>query len=169
MLQWTKTTLARLRADEKGSFGFIFALLLVPVLAFTGMVVDYARLSAAEDRLQAAVDAGILAAANAGGRTSDMQILAAELIAANMSDAPVAMDTVIDDYEIRIDASFELDMAMLALLGQMSREITASARLVSAYRLSGGNVVAGNGSAHRIPASSGRRLKRGNAPVYLAR
>lgn len=169
MLHWARSACARFSVCENGSFGVIFALLLAPVLALGGMALDYARMSAAEDRLQAAVDASILAAAASGGRTSDMQLLAADLIAANVDAEQVDVETIVDSHEIRIEARYELDMAMLALVGKPSHEIIASAKLISAERFTGGRTkIAGNASTPARSISA-RRSRRGGAPFYLAR
>jgi Flp pilus assembly protein TadG len=55
-------TWERFAADARGGLGFIFALVLVPVLGFLGAAVDYSRGSQAQTSLQAAVDAAALAA-----------------------------------------------------------------------------------------------------------
>jgi Flp pilus assembly protein TadG len=52
----------RFAADARGGLGFIFAIVLVPVLGLIGAAIDYSRSSQAQTSLQAAVDAAALAA-----------------------------------------------------------------------------------------------------------
>jgi Flp pilus assembly protein TadG len=53
--------------DERGTVAVIFALSLVPLIAFGGVALDYARGSLARARLDNAIDAAVLGAAQEGG------------------------------------------------------------------------------------------------------
>lgn len=133
--------LSRFWRNERGNFAIIFSLSAIPVLGIAGIALDYSRISAAEDRLQAAVDAGLLAAATeAGSRTSDMQLLAAGFIEANMGDVPVEVNTTIDSHKIRIVAKHELVLPVLAAIGKPVTEIAAEGELVSAAPLKSNGV-----------------------------
>lgn len=134
-------TIRRFWRDERGNFAIIFSLAAIPVVALAGMALDYSRISAAEDRLQAAVDSGLLAAAGeAGSRTSDMQLLAASFIEANMGDVPVDVKTTIDHHRIRIEASHELALPVLAAIGKPVTEIVVTGELTSAAPLKSNGV-----------------------------
>jgi Flp pilus assembly protein TadG len=60
----------RLRRDERGNLGVILGLSLAPMIVAGGVAVDYSRVSGARSSLQAALDAGVVAAATeSNGRT----------------------------------------------------------------------------------------------------
>ena len=118
--------------NEHGNFAIIFCLAAVPVLGIAGMALDYSRISAAEGRLQAAVDSGLLAAATeAGSRTSGLQLLAAGFIEANMGEVPVEVKTTVDPHKIRIEAKHDLALPVLAAIGKPTIEISAHGELTS--------------------------------------
>lgn len=54
--------LFRFRRDTRGVTAILFALLLVPIIAFTGIAIDYGRALAARTKLVQAIDAAALAA-----------------------------------------------------------------------------------------------------------
>lgn len=159
------------RRDENGNFGVMFALVLAPIVALSGLAFDYARIQAAQTRLQAAVDAAILAAAAAGGRTVDMQRTAADMIAANSGRQDIAVRTVVDPYEMRVDARYTMKTGMMGLGGQPTAEIAAEAKLVSSTPLKAGRTSGGNPNRSplaRSPLANGGR-DRGGPAFRLAR
>jgi Flp pilus assembly protein TadG len=58
-----RTFLKRLRRNESGNVGLLFAVSLIPMVTAGGVAIDYSRTSQAYTRLQSALDAGVLAAA----------------------------------------------------------------------------------------------------------
>lgn len=83
----TLTRLRRLIGDRRGAVAMIFALSLVPLIGFTGVAIDYARLAHMQTTLQAAADAAAVSGAAANFGTS------AQETAANNADGPHAMAT----------------------------------------------------------------------------
>ncbi len=58
----------RFRKNQRGNVGIIFALAAVPAFALMGGIVDYANIQDERHKLQAALDAGVLAALKEGIR-----------------------------------------------------------------------------------------------------
>ena len=74
------------RGDARGSVMVIFGMMLVPVVFFVGMGIDYAKTSHAHSTLQAAADAAALATLNAPGLAdADRIILAQSVFATNVA------------------------------------------------------------------------------------
>lgn len=75
----------RLIRDENGAVMILFGLSLFPILIATGVAVDYSRVSTARSGLQAALDAGVLAAANeSNGRTrTELQATVKQFVESN--------------------------------------------------------------------------------------
>ena len=62
-------SIKRFWCGQKGNVGIIFALAAVPAFALMGGVVDYSRVQNERHKIQAALDAGVLAALKDGTRT----------------------------------------------------------------------------------------------------
>jgi len=121
----------RFRDDKRGNFATIFAVAVLPVLAIAGLGLDYARISAAEERLQASVDGAILAAAANGGNVASMQHTVNDFIAANLPESDIRVKTVVDTYQMSVEANYQLPTSVLAAVGIPQAEIVASAELTS--------------------------------------
>lgn len=132
----------KFRDDRRGNFATIFAVAILPVLAIAGLGLDYARISAAEERLQASVDGAILAAASSGGTVASMQHAVNDFIAANLPDPDISVKTVVDTYKMTVEASYLLPTSVLAATGIPEAEIVANAELTSKtpLRNSGGKL-----------------------------
>lgn len=76
MIQTVSNTTKRLRRDEAGSIAPIFAIMLLALLVILGFSLDFRRIASADARLQAAVDAAVLAGAQDFSRNP--QLTAAE-------------------------------------------------------------------------------------------
>lgn len=121
----------KFHGDQRGNFATIFAVAILPVLAIAGLALDYARISAAEERLQASVDGAIIAAAAHGGNVASMQHAVNDFVAANMSEPGISVKTVVDTYQMNVEASYQLPTSILAAAGIPQAEIVASAELTS--------------------------------------
>ncbi|MGI9401842.1 MAG: TadE/TadG family type IV pilus assembly protein [Rhizobiaceae bacterium] len=121
----------KFRHDQRGNFAVIFAVVALPVMAIAGLGLDYARISAAEEKLQASVDGAILAAAANSGNVASMQHAVNDFIAANLPEPDIAVKTVVDTYKMTVEASYELPTSVLAAAGIPQAEISASAQLTS--------------------------------------
>lgn len=56
----TRKTTARLRRDSRGNIAPLFAIAILPVLAFVGAAIDYTRANMARSSMQAAIDSAVL-------------------------------------------------------------------------------------------------------------
>ncbi|HVV40959.1 MAG TPA: TadE/TadG family type IV pilus assembly protein, partial [Nitrobacter sp.] len=55
-----RKTAARLRRDNRGNIAPLFAIAILPVLAFVGAAIDYTRANMARSSMQAAIDSAVL-------------------------------------------------------------------------------------------------------------
>lgn len=70
----------RFKADTSGNVAIIFGIVTVPLLIAGGCAIDIARAHIVQNRLQAALDAGALAAATSPGMTDEERIDMGELV-----------------------------------------------------------------------------------------
>jgi len=61
--------------DEEGVVAVIFAVLLLPIIAFSGAAIDYSQATSVKNQIQVATDAAALAAGSASLETSDIELL----------------------------------------------------------------------------------------------
>lgn len=122
------------RRSQEGATAVLFALSVVPVLIAAGMAVDYARYTAAETRLQAALDGAALAAATSTqtdanririGTTSLQRNLGANGIDASKVD----YGFTIANRKISGHASYALPSAFMQLAGISQMEIDLSSEV----------------------------------------
>ena len=89
-MRHSSCTLTRLRGligDRRGGVALIFALSLIPLIGFTGVAIDYARLVHMKTTLQAAADAAAISGAAANFGTASQET------AANSADGPNTIAT----------------------------------------------------------------------------
>lgn len=89
-MRYPSNALARFRRlieDRRGAAAIIFALSLIPLICFTGVAIDYARLVHTKTTLQAAADAAAISGAAANFGTT------AQETAANGADSPNTIAT----------------------------------------------------------------------------
>jgi len=91
-----KTLIKKYRSNERGNFGMMTAILMVPLMMAVGFAVDYARLAGAKARLQNAADSASIRAAmakSAGESTAEITRLARLNFDANTTaNEPVTID-----------------------------------------------------------------------------
>lgn len=68
-----KACARRLRADERGAVAVIFAFVLIPMVLFAGVAIDYTRFASAKAKLDAAADAAVLAATSNSTNTASAE------------------------------------------------------------------------------------------------
>ena len=78
-----RRALQRFSGDRKGNVAIMFAGAFVPVVAVTGMTIDYAQAQRIQTIMQTAADAASMAAATAAAPTTAQRIT----IATNVFDA----------------------------------------------------------------------------------
>ncbi len=149
--------LKRFVRNEKGNFAIIAALAAIPFAGLAGLALDYSRMASTKDRLQASVDAAIVAAAASGDRVSAMQTLVNDFVDANFGEAGVSVETVVDTYQMRVTASYILDLPVMAALGKPQTLIEASAEVTSQVPLRGGSAGMPGGTDFNKQVSQARQ------------
>jgi hypothetical protein len=116
---------------ERGNIAIIAALLMIPLMAATGGVVDTVQAVDVQNILQQATDSAALAASRA---TSNAQSVAETTFASNLPDrlsAATMRLTVNDDGSVTVDGNAIYEPAFMSLVGITSLSITATSRAVS--------------------------------------
>jgi Flp pilus assembly protein TadG len=137
---WAMRFLKRFAGNERGNFAIIGALCAIPLVGVAGLALDYSRIASTKERLQASVDAAIIAAAASGGGVNDMQLLAADMVEANFTEGDVKVETVVDTYRMRLEARYFLDLPVMAVVGKPETEIVVTAEVTSETPLRGGAI-----------------------------
>ena len=123
---------SRFRRDMAGSVGLMFALAAVPVFLAAGVAVDYARAAQVKARVQAAVDAGALAAsASRSLSESARKELALNTFEQNfgvesMAELGVAPSVDIVNGNVSMSASFDYPTSFMRIAGIDSMDLGAS-------------------------------------------
>jgi uncharacterized membrane protein len=125
---------------ERGNFAIIAALVAVPLFGVAGLALDYARIHAAQDKLQTAVDSAALAAAASGEPVHVMQSIVNDFVKANFGDESVEIKTEIGVDKLEVKAHFRIATPILAAAGQPRSDIVARAEIMSPEPLRGGTV-----------------------------
>jgi hypothetical protein len=125
---------------ERGNFAIIASLVAVPLFGVAGLALDYARIHAAQDKLQTAVDSAALAAAASGEPVHVMQSIVNDFVKANFGDETVEIETEIGVDKLEVKAHYRIATPILAAAGQPRSDIVARAEIMSPEPLRGGAV-----------------------------
>jgi uncharacterized membrane protein len=136
--QW----IGRFGRCERGNFAIIAALAAVPLFGVAGLALDYARIHAAQDKLQTAVDSAALAAAASGEPVNVMQSIVNDFVKANFGTEKVDIVTEVGTDTLEVEARYRLDTPILAAAGQPRSDIIARAEITSPVPLRQGSVQA---------------------------
>ena len=130
----------RLLADETGAIGLMFALILPMVIAFAGVSVDYASLSAQRTKLQAVADGAALAAArefrlgNANVQTLNQAVAAhaGGSLAGQDMTATITPTVDLRNRSITVNLSSDVPTLLMRYVGPSASRIeaVATARMV---------------------------------------
>jgi hypothetical protein len=135
------TGLRAFACDERGQFAIIGALLMVPILAIAGLALDYARLHAAQSRLQAAADAAAMAAVGAAGAPAEtLERIAADFVVANADGMEVETKAKVDGRRLEVEVKTEVATPLLSVIGANFTEVAVSASVESPVPLGGGSI-----------------------------
>lgn len=120
----------RLRADDRGAVALIFALLLVPLLAMTALVVDVGAVFVERRQLQNATDAAVLAIAQDCGRGAcgNPTLTANTLTTANAGAAEVTATVTGSSVTVRAGATVEHWFAPAVGIDSTAVSATSAAR-----------------------------------------
>ncbi len=87
------SSIGKFLTDKRGTVAMLFAAMLVPIVAFAGAAVDYARTLKIRTVMQAAADAASMAAATASAPTTQHRVLIAQQVfAANAKLSQFGLD-----------------------------------------------------------------------------
>ena len=121
----------RFQNDERGNFGVILALMIVPLLGIAGLSVDYARIHSAKDRLQLAVDSATISAAASGEPVHVMQSIVEDFVKANFGSEAVEVQSVVNTNTIEVRATYALDTPVLSAAGTPQFDIVVTSEVTS--------------------------------------
>jgi Flp pilus assembly protein TadG len=133
-LRTCKSALRRFRRSQSGTTAVLFALGVVPTLIAAGAAVDYARYNDAQTRLQAALDAGSLAAAVSSQSTAE-RIKAGKsafennLSANGMDPASVDFNFTVAGQKVSGHVAYELPSAFMHLAGVSRMDVDLSSEV----------------------------------------
>jgi Flp pilus assembly protein TadG len=126
-------------ADQRGNISLMFGLALLPMMGAAGVAVDYSRASSSKSIVNAASDAGALAAAAKVGTAAEREAVARSVFASNLQRAgyphPVTVRyTNILEQNINKGFRIEVTSAMPTLFGWVLGGSSASVAAVSEAR-----------------------------------
>jgi len=124
-----------LTREDKGVVAVIFAIVLLPILAFSGAMVDYSAVSSARSEMQVAVDVAALAAVKADKNDDEeMQEIAENVFTDNLVNAAFANNielvaTRLED-GVRVDVTTSINTSFLRLIGISSLQVSVYSEVV---------------------------------------
>jgi Flp pilus assembly protein TadG len=125
--------LRRFGRDQRGNVAVVFASALFPLMVATGVAVDYSRVSGARSALQAALDAGVVAAATESNGRTEAQLKATvqTFVDSNKGTNPYSnlqlAVTAANDWTVAATASACVDMVFAQFLNRSNVCFVASA------------------------------------------
>ncbi|MCF6344205.1 MAG: pilus assembly protein TadG-related protein [Devosiaceae bacterium] len=124
-----------LTKEDKGVVAVIFAIILLPILALSGAMVDYSAVSSARSEMQVAVDVAALAAVRANLEDDDeLQEIAEQVFSDNIVRSAFADGTVLSvtriENGVRVDVSTSISTNFLSLLGVSSIDVAVYSEVV---------------------------------------
>lgn len=116
--------------QQGGSIGVIFALALVPLLAFAGLAVDYGRALLYRNQLGYALDTAALAVASSTGTKQKLEARMRAYLDANFANEDLHDEIDFDlgdpGETITAEASLRMDTTFMAVLGRRYLDISVS-------------------------------------------
>jgi Flp pilus assembly protein TadG len=118
------SVLRRFARDQRGNVAIAFAAVLMPLMVAGGVAVDYSRVSGARSALQAALDAGVVAAATESNGRTEAQLKATvqTFVDSNKGTNPYTnlqmTVTAANDWTVAANASACVDMLFAQILNR---------------------------------------------------
>lgn len=125
LVRFCRRTVRRFARDRRGNIAVIFAIALVPILAFVGAAVDYSRANAAKSSMQGALDSTALMLS----RDLAQGTISASDIATKASAYFKALYTSTDANNVTVTASYTASTSSTA----SSIKLTASGQIVTQF------------------------------------
>lgn len=129
---------SRLRGDERGAVAMIFAILLVPLIALIGVLVDTSQAQNARIDLQSALDSAVLAAAKLNESDSERIAAANRYLTAALppgfpGTAVISSFAIVDGAAaVKGDASAEVKTMFGNFIGGSSTKVATTAKALIA-------------------------------------
>ncbi len=154
---------------RSGNVATLIAIMFLPMLFFVGGSVDFIRISNAKAKLQAAAEAGALAAASFNNLQPEAET-AQNYVLANVADDSSIVDvqTSIDtprfnkkngSSEVQVNATAKVPLSFLQLLGHEYQEIRVSATALEERGDVEISLILGMSGSMGVPASKLRKLQ----------
>lgn len=130
-----------LKSENEGAFAVILALMIIPLMALAGAIIDYSNASAIRAEMQVATDSAALAAAReAKDDLAKMQTIAKDVYDNNLVRLGVVENSTIVASQIengvRVDASYPMPTIFLKFIGINKLDIN----IFSEIDISGSNL-----------------------------
>lgn len=125
---------ARFFRNDKGSIALQFAFILIPMVAFSGIAVDYSKAVGIKKQLQDIADSTVIAGARLPATTSEKRLsdarhlLNAALATANLEGVKTQIEA--NNANVKIDASYVYKTQLMGILGfdTMDINVTSAAQ-----------------------------------------
>jgi Flp pilus assembly protein TadG len=119
---------------QRGAIGVMFAVTLVPMLAFAGLSVDFGRALMIRNQLGYALDAAALAVGSSRGTQAEMEARMRAFINANFPDQELArevdFDLDIDGERVTASAEVSMPTTFMRVLGRDHLDIAVATEVV---------------------------------------
>lgn len=103
--------------NEKGNFGIIFGLSLLPILSVLGAAIDYSAMLSQKSKIQSAADIALIAAARDSKSENDFFRLTENYLTANLMDINLDIVPKTSPNHVKVTVSNQYNTAFLALVG----------------------------------------------------
>jgi Flp pilus assembly protein TadG len=169
MLSRLKSVLKWLWVDDIGNVSLIFALAIVPLIGLIGLTVDYGRASATRMRLQAALDAAVLA----GTQSSSSPVeIAQAVFTANFVKADITLSgptfTSESDGSLTGTVTAEVPTIFIKLIATKTIVVGAvSVAKVSALESQACVLLKSSNTSYPLVVNSGARLSAPDCEVHV--
>lgn len=129
----------RFMRGESGSTGLMLALSIVPLIAGAGVAIDFARYNSAHTQLEAALDAGSLAAAAATNKSTaeriqiGTDIFKANMQSSNVATAPYSVEFSVQSGNVKANGTLKLPTTLMSTVGISSVEVAGKSETKIGY------------------------------------
>ncbi|MEO0394256.1 MAG: TadE/TadG family type IV pilus assembly protein, partial [Pseudomonadota bacterium] len=124
---------AKRRARQAGGIGVIFALAVVPLIAFAGLAVDFGRALLYRNQLAYSLDAAALAVGSSIGTKEQLEDRMDAFLSVNFGDIALAdevdFDFEIDGELVTAEASLRMPTTFMAVLGRSYLDINVDTEI----------------------------------------
>ena len=121
MKRFLRQFFARFARNERGVIAIQFAMISVPMVAFSGIAVDYSKVISIRKQLQDIADSTVIAGARLPATSSDRRLseanhmIAASLTAAKLGDATFNVNA--SNANVTIDLNYSYKTSLMGVLG----------------------------------------------------